>query len=338
MEFRDIIRKLTDKKDLSQEEAKFVMNEIMTGKMTNAQIASLLTALKMKGESVEEITTFAKVMREKAETIHPNADLLVDTCGTGGDASNSFNISTVTAFVVAGAGIAVAKHGNRSVSSSCGSADVLESLGVNLNLKPKEIEKLIEKIGIGFLFAPTFHPAMKYALPVRKEMGMKTVFNILGPLTNPANTQVQIMGVYDPNLTETLVNVLKNLGLKSAMVVHGSGLDEITTTGETKISEFNNGEIKTYEIKPEDFGFKRVPLKELQTSSIEENTSILLDILKGKKGLHRDIVLMNAAATIYIAGKASSIEEGIKLAEKSIDSESAYQKLQDLIKYSKGAM
>ncbi len=327
MEIKTILKKVVNYQNLTEKEAEFAINQITEGKLTNAQIVCLLIALKMKGETVEEITAFAKVMREKAFKIKPRVKMLVDVCGTGGDVSNSFNISTTAAFVVAGAGIPVAKHGNRSVSSKCGSADVLEYLGIDLNLTPKKIEKIIEKIGIGFLFAPSFHPSMKHVKDARREIGIRTIFNILGPLTNPANANIQLMGVFDPNLTEPLVHVLKNLGLKSTLVVHGSGLDEITTTGKTKISELYNGKIKTYYIKPENFSFKQNKLSEIQTKSIKENANSLLDVLKGNNSAKRNIVLMNAGATIYIAGKASSIKEGIGIAKDSIDSGKALEKL-----------
>lgn len=327
MEIKTILKKVINYQNLTKNEAEFAINQITEDKLTNAQIACLTTALKMKGETVEEITAFAKVMRKKSLKIRPNVELLIDTCGTGGDASNTFNISTTASFVVAGAGIPVAKHGNRSVSSKCGSADVLEYLGINLNLPSKKIEEIIEKISIGFLFAPSFHPSMRHVKDVRKEIGIRTIFNILGPLTNPANSKVQLIGVFDPNLTETLAHVLKNLGLKSALVVHGSGLDEITTTGKTKTSELSNGKIKTYYIKPENFGFKQNKLNEIQTKTIQENANSLLDVLKGNNGAKRNIVLMNAGAAIYIAGKASSIKEGIGISKESIDSGKALEKL-----------
>ncbi|AEF96370.1 anthranilate phosphoribosyltransferase [Methanotorris igneus] len=329
----DAIKKVVEFKDLNESEAIDVMNEIMSGKATPAQIASILTALRMKGETPVEIASFAKVMREFATKINPKVDKLVDTCGTGGDNLNTFNISTTVAFVVAGCGVAVAKHGNRSVSSKCGSADVLEALGVNLDLPPKKVEECIEKVGIGFLFAPLYHSAMKHALPVRKEIGIRTVFNVLGPLTNPANAEYQVVGVYDASLTEKIAEVLKLLGLKGAMVVHGSGMDEITTTGETKISELKDGEIKTYTITPERFGLKRADIDELKGGDAKENANILKRILEGEEGAKRDIVLLNAAATLYVCGEAKSLEEGIKMAEKSIDSGKAMEKLEKLVEF-----
>ena len=322
------ISKLIEKQDLTITEAEEVMNQIMSGKATDAQIAGFLIALRLKGETIDEIAACAKVMREKASRIKPKKQSqLIDVVGTGGDKSGTFNISTVSSFVVAGTGIPVAKHGNKGVSSKSGSADVLTSLGININLEPKKVEKCIDEVGIGYMFAPNFHGAMKYAIGPRKELGVRTVFNILGPLTNPANAKVQIIGVFDPNLTEALAYVLKNLGLKSALVVHGSGLDEITTTGATKISELSEGKVRTYYIKPEDFGFRQNKLSEIQAKSIQENADSLLDVLKGGNGAKRNIVLMNAGAAIYIAGKASDINEGIEIAKQSIDSGKALEKL-----------
>lgn len=327
MEIKPILNKVVNCNNLTKEEAEFAINKITDGKLTDAQIACLLTALKMKGETIEEITAFANVMRKKTFKIKPRVKMLVDTCGTGGDFSNTFNISTTAAFVIAGAGIAVAKHGNRSVSSKCGSADVLEYLGINLNSTPKKIEKIIEKIGIGFLFAPSFHPSIKYVKNVRQDIGIRTIFNILGPLTNPANAEVQLIGVFDPNLTETLACVLKILRLKSALVVHGYGLDEITTTGKTKISELSRDRIKTYYIKPTNFGLEQAKIDEIQTKTIQENANSLLGVLKGNNGAKRNVVLLNAGATIYISGNVSSIKEGIERAKESIDSGKALEKL-----------
>jgi anthranilate phosphoribosyltransferase len=329
----DAIKKVVEFKNLDENEAIDVMNEIMSGKATQSQIASILTALRMKGETPVEIASFAKVMREFATKINPKVDKLVDTCGTGGDSLNTFNISTTVAFVVAGCNVAVAKHGNRSVSSKCGSADVLEALGVNLDIPPKKVEECIEKVGIGFLFAPLYHSAMKHALPVRKEIGIRTVFNVLGPLTNPANADYQVVGVYDGNLTEKIAEVLKLLNIRGAMVVHGSGMDEITTTGETKISELKDGEIKTYTITPEEFGFKRANIDELKGGDAKENARILREILDGKEGAKRDIVLINAAAALYVCNEAKSLEEGIKMAEKSIDGGKAMEKLEKLVEF-----
>ena len=326
---KEAIAKIVEGKNMDSKEAEEVMEEIMSGKTTDAQIAGFLVALRLKGETIDEITSFAKVMRQKAKKINfdGNNEIIVDTCGTGGDNSSTFNISTAAAFVLAGAGLKVAKHGNKSVSSKCGSADVLEALGIDLEISSKNAAECIMKIGIGFLYAPLLHNAMKYALGPRKELGIRTVFNILGPLANPANAKVQIMGVFDPNLTEALAYVLKNLGLKSALVVHGSGLDEITTAGATKISELYEGKVRTYYIKPEDFGFSQNKISDIQVKTVKENAESLLDVLKGGNGAKRNVVLMNAGAAIYVAGKASDINEGIEIAKEAIDSGKALEKL-----------
>ncbi len=329
------ISKLVEKEDLSEEEARQAMQTIMSGNATDAQIGSFLTALRMKGETVEEISAFAKVMREFAENINPRVTgTLVDTCGTGGDTVKTFNISTIASFVVAGAGVPIAKHGNRSVTSKSGSADLIEALGVKIDLPPKEVETCIEKVGIGFMFAPIFHKAMKYAIGPRREMGIRTVFNILGPLTNPANANAQLLGVFDINLTEKMARVLYRLGVKRAMVVHGiDGLDEISTLGKTQVSELNNGEVRSYQIKPEDFGLKKASVSELAGGNAEKNAAIALKILRDKEtDPRRDIVELNAAAGIYIGNKASSLEEGLEVARDSIDSGKALEKLDALIK------
>jgi len=327
------IKKIVEFKDLDKKEAEEVMEKIMSGYAKPTQIASLLTALRMKGETIDEITAFAEIMRKHSIKIHPNVPKLLDTCGTGGDNLNTFNISTATAFVVS-TYVPVAKHGNKAVSSKSGSADVLEALGVKLNVPMEKIKRSIEELGIGFLFAPQFHPAMKYATPVRRDLGIRTVFNVLGPLTNPANANYQLMGVYDEKLTEKLANVLKNLGLKGALVVHGSGMDEITTIGKTKISEMKNREIKTYYIDPEDFGIKKAKLEEIKGGNAEENAKIIREIFEGEEvGAKRDIVVLNTAFALYIADETKNVEEGIKLAEKSIDSGKALKKLEDLIDF-----
>ncbi|ADC70488.1 anthranilate phosphoribosyltransferase [Methanocaldococcus sp. FS406-22] len=329
----EALKKVIEFKDLDEREAEAVMKEIMSGNAKPTQIAAILTALRMKGETIDEITAFAKIMREFSLKINPDVPKLLDTCGTGGDNLNTFNISTATAFVVS-VYVPVAKHGNKAVSSKSGSADVLEALGVNLNVPIERVKESIEKIGIGFLFAPNFHPAMKYATPVRRELGIRTVFNVLGPLTNPANANYQLMGVYDEALTEKLANVLKNLGLRGALVVHGSGMDEITTIGKTKISELRNGEVKSYYIEPEDFGIKRAKLEDIKGGNAEENAKIIRNIFEGEEvGAKRDIVVLNAAYALYIAEEAKDVEEGIKLAEKSIDSGKALKKLEDLIEF-----
>lgn len=330
---REAISRVVLKEDLSEEEAVEVMDEIMTGQATPAQIASFITALRMKGETITEITGLARVMRQKAVKIKTDGRIIVDTCGTGGDGAYTFNISTAAAFVVAGAGIKVAKHGNRSVSSKCGSADVLMELGVNLEISPEKIEGCLREIGIAFLFAPLLHEAMKYAIEPRREIGIRTVFNILGPLTNPADASCQVLGVYDAQLTEPLAKVLKNLGSHHALVVHGmDGLDEITLTQETQVSELVDNEVKTYFLKPEDFGFTRCQSEDLRGGECGENARILLDVLEGKPGHCRDVVLLNAAAGLVAAG-AEDFNAGIELAEEAIESGLAKEKLESLRRY-----
>ncbi len=329
-----ILNKLVEKQNLTQQETETVMNDIMSGNLTDAQIACFLTALRMKGETIEEITGCAKVMREKAVRITPKVGGLIDVVGTGGDNSGSFNISTTTAFVIAGAGIPVAKHGIRSVSSKSGSGDVLEKLGVNIDIDPERAKEVIEKIGICYLFAPIYHPSYKYVLGPRKEMGIRTVFNVLGSLCNPAFVKYQVEGVYDKELVEPLAYVLSKLGLKRTMVVHGSGMDEFTLTGTNYVAELKNNIIKTYEITPEEFGFEKCSLEELKGGTPEKNAKITLNILNRRKGPKRDVVLLNAGAAIYVSGKADSIEEGIELASKSIDSGKALEKLNMLVKES----
>ena len=327
----EAIQKLVEGQNLTEQEATAVMNEIMTGEAAPTQVACFLTALRMKGETVEEITGFAKVMREKAVRISCGRKMLVDTCGTGGDLIKTFNISTAAAFVVAGAGVAVAKHGNRSVTSKSGSADVLEALGINLKAEQQQAGQCIDEIGIGFLFAPAFHPAMKYALPIRKEIGIRTVFNILGPLTNPAGAQAQVLGVYHPDLTELMAGVLGNLGSRRAFVVHGmGGLDEISTFGETKISELKDGKVSTYQMTPDQFGIPEADIKDLAGGTAEENADILKAIFDGQPGPQRDIVLLNAAAALVAAGKAADFSEGIAMGAQSIDQGQALAKLEQL--------
>ena len=340
---RESIQKLVDGTNLTCEESSEILNEIMSGKATNAQIAAFLTALRIKGETVEEITAFAKVMRENSRHIHPTVNgRLLDTCGTGGDKIKTFNVSTVSAFVIAGTGIAVAKHGNRSVTSRCGSADVLEQLGFNLKMEPHQVQDSIEKVGIGFMFAPAFHPAMKYAVEPRKEIGIRTVFNVLGPLTNPACADSQLLGVYDRKLTGTLAHVLRNLGCKEAMVVHGlDGLDEISTMGKTAIARLVNGEVATSEISPSDFGVKKARIEDLGAVSPEESAELLFRILKGHCAANDpklEIVLVNAAAGIMVGGKAENFRQGVDLARESISSGTAYRKLEALIKASGGSL
>lgn len=328
---KEAIAKLADRVNLTEAESEAVMEEIMTGQATSAQVASYLTALRMKGETVEEITGAAIVMRNKAARIRVNDPDAIDTCGTGGDRLHTFNISTTAAFVVAGAGITVAKHGNRSVSSMCGSADVLRALGVNIDLKPEKVERCINEAGIGFLFAPLYHPAMKHAVVPRQEIGIRTMFNILGPLTNPAGAARQLIGVYSSHLTDILARVLLNLGAKHCLVVHGSdGLDEITITGETAVSEGRGGEVRTYTIRPSDFGMRAAPIEDIRGGSPEENARIVLQILEGEKGPKRDVVLLNAAAGILVSGRAADFSHAIIEAEKSIVAGAAIAKLESL--------
>jgi len=333
---KEYLRKILEGKDLGIGEAEAAMDLIMTGKASDAQIGAFLAALRMKGESVDEITAFAKVLRRFATKVKPKVKAtLVDTCGTGGDLADTFNISTAAAFVAAGAGVLVAKHGNRSVSSKSGSADVLEALGVKIDLGPAGVERCIEEVGIGFMFAPRFHSAMKYAIGPRREMGVRTVFNILGPLISPAEVKAQVFGVYDPELTEKLAQVLDKLGCSHAMVVHGSpGLDEFSTLGETRVSELAMGEVKTYTVKPEDFGIKRSRAKDLAGGTPEENAKMIMAILGGEKGPKRDIVVLNAAAALLVGGVAQNFEDGIRLAEESIDSGKASGRLDRFARFS----
>lgn len=319
---------------MSEAEAASVTGEIMEGLATPAQIAAFLVALRLKGETAEEITGMAMTMRDKADRVELDAHPLVDTCGTGGDCSNTFNISTVSAFITAGAGILVAKHGNRSVSSSCGSADVLKAAGVDIELSVDAAKIVFKKAGIVFLFAPLFHKAMKHAIGPRKEIGIRTVFNILGPLANPAGADVQVIGVYDAKLTEKVARVLANLGCRRAAVVHGSGLDEITTTGSTSVSEVENSTVRNYVIEPELFGIKRVNPEALKGGGPEENAVIMRAVLSGEKGPKRDIAALNAAMAIYLAGAANSLSAGLAAAYRSIDSGAALAKLEELKKAS----
>lgn len=331
---KEVISKLIEQKNLSIEESKEVMKEIMSGSTSPVLISAFLVSLRMKGETVEEISGFAEVMRESSTLIKTKHDIVIDTCGTGGDKCNTFNVSTISAFVVAGAGVAVAKHGNRAVSSKCGSADLMEALGIKIDILPEKIEKCLDEIGIAYLFAPGLHPAMKFASPVRKEIGVRTVFNILGPIANPARVKAQIIGVYSLNLVETIINVLKNLGHIRAMVVHGlDGVDEISLSGETKVAELKDGKIRFYNVKPEDFKMKSEKLTEVKAGSIEDNVKIAINILNGKEDAFRDMVILNAGAGIFVGGKAQTLAEGIELAKKSIDSKFALKKLELLKEY-----
>jgi anthranilate phosphoribosyltransferase len=325
------IGKLIDQRDLSEEEAAQAMRQIMEGDATPAQIGAFLVALRIKGETIEEITGCARVMREKATHIRSPYPNTVDTCGTGGDGSQSFNISTTAAFVVAGAGVPVAKHGNRAMSSRCGSADVLQALGVKIELSPELAEACLAEVGITFLFAPLFHSAMKYAIGPRREIGVRTIFNILGPLTNPAGAKRQILGVPRQDLTEPLARVLGQLGSTRAFVVHGAdGLDEITTTGETYVTALDAGTVASYTITPEQFGLQRASIGALAGGDAQENAAITLAVLEGKQGPPRDVVLLNAAAALAVAGAAVDLKAGLDLAAQAIDSGAALDKLRRL--------
>jgi anthranilate phosphoribosyltransferase len=333
------LRKLVEGRSLSYQEAQEAMKEIMSGKATEAQIAAFLTALRMKGETIEEIAALSKTMKEFCHRIHPKVKgRLIDTCGTGGDRIKTFNISTTAAFVVAGAGVAVAKHGNRSFTSKSGSADVLEQLGVNLTLNPKSVEKTIEDIGIGFMFAPAFHPAMKYAVGPRGDIGIRTVFNILGPLSNPADTDGQLLGVYNAKLVNTIAKALMKLGCEEAMVVHGlDGLDEISTIGKTVLAWLKGDAIHTLETTPKSLDIRRANPEDIVGTTPKENAEISFNILTSNlNGPKQDIVLVNAAAGIMVGGKADSFQEGIEVAQESITSGEAYKRLKMLVKTSGG--
>jgi anthranilate synthase/phosphoribosyltransferase len=334
---KEAIYKVLAGQDLSEAESEAVMVQIMNGNATPAQIGAYLTAMRMKGETVNEIAGSARAMRRSAVPVHPlRKDTLVDTCGTGGDGVGTFNISTTAAFVVAGTGQPVAKHGNRSISSRSGSADVLQALGVNLELSPRAVANAIDDIGIGFLFAPKLHPAMKHAIGPRRELGVRTLFNVLGPLTNPAGAQCQLLGVYDPILTEPLAHVLRNLGSQGALVVHGhGGLDELTTTGPNRLSVLKSGEVHTETLDPSELGFQAAALKDLAGGDAFENARITRGILEGQvTGAKRDTVVLNAAAALVAADKAETISDGIELCNESIDSRSALRALDALIEYS----
>jgi len=325
------IEKITKRIDLTEAETRGVFEEIMSGKAAASDIALFLKALREKRETVEEIAAAAKVMREKAVRIDAGGNTVLDTCGTGGSGINTFNISTAAAFVVAGCGVKVAKHGNRSASGHCGSADVLEALGVKIDILPKDVARCIKEIGVAFLFAPIFHSAMKYAAAPRKAIGGKTIFNILGPLSNPAGATHQVIGVCDAKLTEVMAAVSRSLGTKKALVVCGSdSLDEITITGKTKVTELKKGSINTYYISPEDFGMKSSSLEDIKGYGAKENADILILVLKGEKSARRDIVLMNAAAGLLCVNIAKDFSEGSRLAAEAIDSGAALEKLNQL--------
>ena len=325
------IQRVIDGGNLSTLEAEEAMDAIMSGQVTEAQIGGYLTALRMKGETIEEITGSAKVMREKCLQLY-SKETLMDIVGTGGDCSNTFNVSTASAFVVAAAGIKVAKHGNRSVSSKCGSADVLEALGVKLDLTKEQNEAVLEKTGICFMFAPVYHSAMKYVARPRKELGVRTIFNILGPLANPAYASLQLMGVYSEALVEPMAKVLRNLGVTNALVVHGlDGVDEVSICGKTKVSEIRDSQIINYTIDPEALGFKLAQIDEIKGGDALENKAIMLDILNGKKGAKRDMVIINSAAALSVALRDKSLEECVRLAERLIDEGKAKAKLEELV-------
>ncbi len=335
----DALRKVVNRENLTQGEAKEAMRVIMKGEATPAQIAGFLVALRMKGETVAEITGFAEAMKESAIKVDTKHRPVVDTCGTGGDRLKTFNVSTVAAFIVAGAGITVAKHGNRSVTSKAGSADVLEALGFNLQMRPERAKQALDEIGIAFLFAPNFHHAMKHALGPRRELGLRTVFNLLGPIVNPCPLDGQLMGVYEGSLTPTVARVLSNLGVKRAFVVHSlDGMDEISITSATQVSEVKGGEVSTYVVFPEDFGFKRTDPRELEGGDAEENAKLMRLILNNElEGPKRDFVILNAAAAIVAAGVADSIKDAIPVAEESLRSKAALKKLDALIEFSQKA-
>lgn len=335
---KQYIQKVTSGNDLTLEEAEAAMETIMTGEATDAQIGSFLTALKMKGETVEEIASFAKVMKAHAVQVKTTTDKpLVDMCGTGGDNLGTFNISTCSMFVVAAAGAAIAKHGNRSITSKAGSADVLEALGANISLRPKQIGNCIDEVGVGFMFAPNHHPAMKYVMPARKQLGVRTVFNILGPLTNPAGASHQLMGVFSSDLTEKMADVFKNIGLKSAMVVHGEpNMDEVSLCGLTEVSELRDGNVNSYTLDPSEYGFELAEVTDLSGNDAQENARTIVSILSGKKeGPKRDIVVLNAAAAIYTSGLKGNMVKAVAEAERAIESEEAAYKLKQYLEYTK---
>lgn len=339
------IRQVVARRNLTRDEARAVMEEILSGGAPVHRVGMFLTALSAKGESVEELIGFAQAMRAKASAVRvrqpveedlsgTERDALVDTAGTGGDVSGTFNISTATALVVAGCGVRVAKHGNRSISSRCGSADVVEGLGVNLNLSPEQVGRCIDEVGIGFLFAPAFHSAMKHAMPARRELRVRTVFNLLGPLCNPAGANAQVVGVADGRLAPLVAQALAELSLRRGFVVHGAdGLDEISNTGETSIAEVSNGQVRSWTLRPEDLGLPRCALTDLLGGDVAENVQIVHAILKGELGPKRDIVLMNAAAALVAANHANDFREGVRLAVESIDSGAALQKLLALAEF-----
>jgi anthranilate phosphoribosyltransferase len=334
------VEKIALGEDLTRAEAEAAMQQILSGCSNDEQIAGFLSALRVKGETVDELVGFATAMRRHAAPIFQggrrDGEILVDTCGTGGDASGTFNVSTAAAFVVAGAGVRVAKHGNRSISSRCGSADVLEALGADLALLPERVGEAIRAIGIGFLFAPAMHSAMKHAMAARRQLGGRTVFNLLGPLTNPAGASAQVVGVFDPSFTELLAEALGELGVRRAFVVHGAdGLDEISLAGETQVAELRDGAVRSYTVVPEDFGLRRAPLEAIAGGDASHNAEIILRVLEGEFGPHREVVQANAAAALVAAGRATDFLDGVRLAAESLDSGAARAKLDQLIAFAK---
>lgn len=325
------LQKIVEGRDLSVEEAESLLGEIFHS-ATDAQIGALLVALRMKGESAPEIAGLARKMRSSAVRIQPQVKgTLVDTCGTGGDASNTINVSTAAAIVTAACGVPVAKHGNYAVSSKCGSANVLSELGVNISPQPEEVRAMIENLGIGFMLAPIFHPAMKRVGPIRQQLGLRTVFNILGPLTNPAGAKAQLMGVYDPALCEKLASVLEILGSERALVVHGMGMDEITITGETMVAELLDGTVKSYRLHPLDLGYALAGPEQIAGGTPQENASRLVQVLKGERSAARDIIVLNSGAAVYISGRASTLKEGARMAEAALDSGMALETLKKMV-------
>ncbi len=328
---KDYIQKLVQNQSLTADEAETAISKIFT-EANDAQIAAFLTALKMKGETPPEIAGLARGMKKAANIINPKVQgTLVDTCGTGGDSAGTINVSTGAAIIAAACGVAVAKHGNYSITSKSGSADVLRELGVKIDLPPQDVEKIIEKVGIGFMLAPVFHPSMKRVAQIRRDLGFRTVFNILGPLTNPANAKAQVIGVFDSSLCEPMAKVLDILGTKRALVVHGSGMDEISNTGETGIVELSNGRLAKYTVTPEKLGIKRASVSDIAGGSPFENARDIVEVLKGKKGAKRDIIVINAGAALLAGGKAEALSSGIKAANQSIDSGAALHKLEDFV-------
>lgn len=332
---KQAINKIINQSNLTESEIYDSIKSIMQGNVSDAQIGSFLTALRMKGETIEEITGAAKAMRSMSIKIKSPKGT-IDTCGTGGDETGTFNISTASAFLLASVGIPVAKHGNRSISSKSGSADVLEALGVKIDLNPEQVEKCLFETNFAFLFAPLFHPAMKYVAQTRREIGIRTIFNILGPITNPADTKIQLIGIFKPDLTEIIAQVLSHLGSSRALVVHGlDGLDEISISNKTLVAELKDGNVNTYYIEPEDVGLSKSPLESVIGGDKELNADIIMSVFEGAKGPPRDIVVLNAGAAIYISGNSESIKDGVKIAQEAIDSKKTLNKLKEIVSITK---